>query len=173
MRTIMSTAKMRREFFLRIFFSNSFDQGTAQNEQHHDATPIIAVIFWQVFIHSLSASSPSVFFLALIFLIFGCRQLEVFESIGYDAVEHAFVGYNVSVFAYGQTSCGKTFSMMGIPGGADAGLIPRICRTIFHFVEMAADEYEAYEASIEASYLEVYNEKPVSNVHLPFLRLVC
>ena len=51
-------------------------------------------------------------------------------------------GENASIIAYGQTGSGKTFSMMGIPGGADAGLIPRICRTIFHFVEMAADEYD-------------------------------
>jgi len=112
--------------------------------------------------------------------------VEVFETIGYDAVEHAFVGYNVSIFAYGQTSSGKTYSMMGIPACDDVGLIPRICRTIFHFVDLAADEYEVrammyalcprlpcaaaldhararlqtYEASIEASYLEVYNEKP-------------
>jgi hypothetical protein len=66
----------------------------------------------------------------------------VFETIGYDAVEHAFVGYNVSIFAYGQTSSGKTYSMMGIPACDDVGLIPRICRTIFHFVDLAADEYE-------------------------------
>ena len=90
--------------------------------------------------------------------------MDVFESIGYDAVEHAFVGYNVSLFAYGQTGSGKTWTMMGIPGGADAGLIPRICRTIFHFVDQAVYEYDSYEASIEASYLEIYNEKPVSSI---------
>jgi len=73
-------------------------------------------------------------------------QQEVFETIGFDALEHAFLGYNVSMFAYGQTSSGKTFSMMGIPGCDDVGLIPRICRTIFHFVELAADEYEVCHA---------------------------
>jgi len=102
-------------------------------------------------------------------------QREVFETIGYDAVEHAFVGYNVSLFAYGQTSSGKTFSMMGLPSCEDVGLIPRICRTIFHFVALARDEYERYEASIEASYLEVYNEKPrdllVDPSHSPALQV--
>jgi len=102
-------------------------------------------------------------------------QREVFETIGYDAVEHAFVGYNVSLFAYGQTSSGKTFSMMGLPMCEDVGLIPRICRTIFHFVALARDEYERYEASIEASYLEVYNEKPrdllVDPSHSPALQV--
>lgn len=45
----------------------------------------------------------------------------------------------------GQTSSGKTFSMMGIPKCEDVGLIPRICRTIFHFVDCAAsEEYEVF-----------------------------
>jgi hypothetical protein len=66
----------------------------------------------------------------------------VFETIGYDAVEHAFMGYNVSIFAYGQTSSGKTHSMMGIPNGEDVGLIPRICHSIFHFVGLSSNEYE-------------------------------
>ena len=60
-------------------------------------------------------------------------------------MEHAFLGYNVSVFAYGQTSSGKTYSMMGIPRSTDVGMIPRICRTIFHFVDLAAYEYATYE----------------------------
>ena len=70
-------------------------------------------------------------------------------------VSHAG-GYNCSLLAYGQTGAGKTFSMLGgsVGGaGGSGGLIPRICRSLFEAVERCSGE-----ASVEASYMEVYNE---------------
>lgn len=39
-------------------------------------------------------------------------------------------GYNASMFAYGQTSSGKSYTMMGVPNTSQAGLIPRLVRHI-------------------------------------------
>lgn len=44
-------------------------------------------------------------------------QKVIFESIGMPLVDKAFEGYNVCLFAYGQTSSGKSYSMMGIDAG--------------------------------------------------------
>ena len=51
-------------------------------------------------------------------------QLEVFETIGIDLVACASVGYNATLFTYGQTASGKSYSIMGPKD--DPGLIPRI-----------------------------------------------
>ena len=84
-----------------------------------------------------------------------CTQLEIFEKIGIDIVSCAFHGYNASLFAYGQTSSGKSFSMMGVRGTSLVGLIPRIIRLLFSVVDGAEDR----EVLIETGYLEIYNEK--------------
>ena len=49
-------------------------------------------------------------------------------------VQTAYHGYNASLFAYGQTSSGKSFSMMGVRGTALVGLIPRIAHLLFHTI---------------------------------------
>ena len=43
--------------------------------------------------------------------------------------EHAFQGYNICIFAYGQTGAGKSYTMMG--SRTDPGLIPRLCNELF------------------------------------------
>eukprot|EP00616_Rhizochromulina_sp_CCMP1243_P017821 CAMPEP_0118966644 /NCGR_PEP_ID=MMETSP1173-20130426/4091_1 /TAXON_ID=1034831 /ORGANISM="Rhizochromulina marina cf, Strain CCMP1243" /LENGTH=1179 /DNA_ID=CAMNT_0006915457 /DNA_START=13 /DNA_END=3552 /DNA_ORIENTATION=+ len=82
-------------------------------------------------------------------------QLEVFDRIGVDIVKTAYNGYNASMFAYGQTSSGKSFSMMGIRGTSLVGLIPRIADLLFHVAEQSPER----EFFVEASYLEIYNER--------------
>jgi kinesin family protein 3/17 len=72
-------------------------------------------------------------------------------------------GYNGTMFAYGQTGCGKTHTMMGPsaaldPGSPDSdqrGIIPRAVRQIFGFIE-AADKNIKF--LVRCSYLEIYNE---------------
>ena len=43
----------------------------------------------------------------------GTQQHQVYEACGYSIVENAFEGFNGTVFAYGQTGAGKTFTMVG------------------------------------------------------------
>jgi hypothetical protein len=90
-----------------------------------------------------------------------CTQLDVFNGIGVDLVQQVWSGYNASMFAYGQTSSGKTHSMMGVRGDdINAGLIPRICDLLFSSVKKFLDEGDekSHEVQILASYIEVYNE---------------
>lgn len=65
-------------------------------------------------------------------------------------------GYNGTVFAYGQTGCGKSFSMQGIENPAtQRGIIPRAFQHIFESIEVA----ENTKYLVHASYLEIYNEE--------------
>jgi len=47
--------------------------------------------------------------------VFGkqCTNIDVFEKIGKPLIELGFKGYNGCIFAYGQTSSGKTHTMKG------------------------------------------------------------
>ena len=64
-------------------------------------------------------------------------------------------GYNGTVFAYGQTGCGKSFTMQGVHNPAtQRGIIPRSFEHIFE----AIDASENMKYLVHASYLEIYNE---------------
>ncbi|CAM9864630.1 unnamed protein product, partial [Ectocarpus sp. 8 AP-2014] len=69
-----------------------------------------------------------------------------------------FDGYNGTIFAYGQTSSGKTHTMEGpsIHDAELAGVIPRTVREIFFAVAEAPDSVEFV---IKVSYIEIYMEK--------------
>jgi kinesin family protein 6/9 len=81
-------------------------------------------------------------------------QEKVFDTVGKDVVDSCFDGYNGTIFAYGQTASGKTFT---ITGGADRyedrGLIPRTLSYIFNQISTRSDT--SYKVLV--SYLEIYN----------------
>ncbi len=70
------------------------------------------------------------------------NQAKVYEDLGTDVVDNAFLGYNACVFAYGQTGSGKTYTMMGTE--EDRGLIPRICKTMFEKMQSGKEEGTTY-----------------------------
>ena len=70
-------------------------------------------------------------------------------------LENAWQGYNVSLFAYGQTGAGKSYSMVGY--GADKGIIPCACHELFCRIESSEDPDMTYH--VQASMMEIYNEK--------------
>ena len=49
-------------------------------------------------------------------------QRQVFDETAFPLVESVLQGYNGTIFAYGQTGCGKTHTMMGEP--SESGIIP-------------------------------------------------
>lgn len=53
----------------------------------------------------------------------------VFNDIGKEMLAHAFEGYNVCIFAYGQTGAGKSYTMMGKQEEGQEGIIPMVCPT--------------------------------------------
>ncbi|GBN34502.1 Kinesin-like protein KIF17, partial [Araneus ventricosus] len=65
-------------------------------------------------------------------------------------------GYNGTVFAYGQTGCGKSFTMQGITHPpSQKGIIPRAFEHIFEAISIT----ENTKFLVHASYLEIYNEE--------------
>ncbi|KAK9756698.1 hypothetical protein RND81_01G115500 [Saponaria officinalis] len=88
------------------------------------------------------------------------KQKEVFDHAVSPLVYEMLEGYNCTIFAYGQTGTGKTYTMEGgtrkkngeFP--TDAGVIPRSVRRIFDILEAQQAEY-----SMKVSFLELYNEE--------------
>ena len=65
-------------------------------------------------------------------------------------LEHAFEGYNVCIFAYGQTGAGKSYTMMGGDPAdpAERGIIPRACEELFARIEANTDEQNSYSVEV-------------------------
>lgn len=83
-------------------------------------------------------------------------QLVVYRDIGEEMLQHAFDGYNVCIFAYGQTGAGKSYTMMGRQEEGQEGIIPLICEDLFHRIR---DSDEDIKYSVEVSYMEIYCER--------------
>uniref|UniRef100_A0A8C0QSB0 Kinesin-like protein n=1 Tax=Chelonoidis abingdonii TaxID=106734 RepID=A0A8C0QSB0_CHEAB len=58
-------------------------------------------------------------------------QRQVYKDIGEEMLLHAFEGYNVCIFAYGQTGAGKSYTMMGRQEPGQQGIIPQLCEDLF------------------------------------------
>ena len=74
---------------------------------------------------------------------------------GRFALTNAFSGYNVCLFAYGQTGAGKSFSMVG--GPEDRGIVPRVAHELFEYIESKKQDNIAFE--VVTSMIEIYKEK--------------
>ncbi|KAH9420523.1 Kinesin-like protein kif17, partial [Dermatophagoides pteronyssinus] len=80
---------------------------------------------------------------------------QIYNEIVFPIVESVTEGYNGTVFAYGQTGCGKSFTMQGTSDSAHRGIIPRSFEHIFEAISTA----ENSKFLVQASYLEIYNEE--------------
>ncbi|KAJ2059305.1 hypothetical protein GGI17_004492 [Coemansia sp. S146] len=109
--------------------------------------------------------------------VFGPRatQEQVYQKVAHPILEEVMQGYSCTIFAYGQTGTGKTYTMQGDPkpansetsnGGVvkgdllaslqiptNAGLIPRTLYNLFYILEKRSAKYE-----VSVSYVELYNE---------------
>ncbi|XP_061096803.1 kinesin-like protein KIF1A isoform X6 [Conger conger] len=85
-------------------------------------------------------------------------QQQVYRDIGVEMLQHAFEGYNVCIFAYGQTGAGKSYTMMGRQEKDQQGIIPLLCEDLFtKFNDSNNDNNMSY--SVEVSYMEIYCER--------------
>ncbi|RWR95465.1 kinesin-like protein KIN-5B [Cinnamomum micranthum f. kanehirae] len=94
--------------------------------------------------------------------VFGpkAQQRSIYDQAISPIVDEVLEGFNCTVFAYGQTGTGKTYTMEGgmrnksgeLP--IDAGVIPRAVRQIFDALEAQNADY-----SMKVTFLELYNEE--------------
>ncbi|EWS71122.1 kinesin motor catalytic domain protein (macronuclear) [Tetrahymena thermophila SB210] len=76
---------------------------------------------------------------------------QIFTELGVQNIDQCFEGKNVCMFAYGQTSSGKTFTMKGTK--ENPGIIPQTINHIFDKMDN-----ESVQLQIKVSFLEIYNE---------------
>ncbi|XP_061955780.1 kinesin-like protein KIN-5C [Populus nigra] len=98
--------------------------------------------------------------------VFGpsAQQRDLYEQAVVPIVHEVLEGFNCTIFAYGQTGTGKTYTMEGEckrsksgPNGElppEAGVIPRAVKQIFDTLESQNAEY-----SVKVTFLELYNEE--------------
>jgi len=80
---------------------------------------------------------------------------DIFEKLIKQNLINLLKGINVSIFAYGQTSTGKTFTMKGEPK-SNEGLIPLSIKEIFNSLNNKESFITKY--LVKVSYIEIYNE---------------
>ncbi|CDW81221.1 kinesin motor domain containing protein [Stylonychia lemnae] len=84
-------------------------------------------------------------------------QRSVYDEGAFPLVESVIEGYNGTIFAYGQTGCGKTHTMMGYKDDpAERGIIPNAFEHIFGYIDQA--DTKTIKFLVRCSYLEIYNE---------------
>nr|XP_014092586.1 kinesin heavy chain [Bactrocera oleae]XP_014092587.1 kinesin heavy chain [Bactrocera oleae] len=84
-------------------------------------------------------------------------QEKVYNEAAKSIVTDVLAGYNGTIFAYGQTSSGKTHTMEGVLGDpVKQGIIPRIVNDIFNHIYTMEMNLEFH---IKVSYYEIYMDK--------------
>ncbi|VVC34567.1 Kinesin motor domain, conserved site,P-loop containing nucleoside triphosphate hydrolase,Kinesin motor [Cinara cedri] len=84
-------------------------------------------------------------------------QDKVYGDAAKSIVSDVLAGYNGTIFAYGQTSSGKTHTMEGVIGDpSKQGIIPRIVNDIFNHIYAMEENLEFH---IKVSYFEIYMDK--------------
>ncbi len=88
-----------------------------------------------------------------------CDSQLIYKEMCKDVVASALEGYNGSIFMYGQTTSGKTFTMLGSPN--NPGILPCTLRDIFLKINKIGKENPNINYKVYCSYIEIYNE----NIH--------
>ena len=74
-------------------------------------------------------------------------------------------GYNVCIFAYGQTGAGKSFTMMGKQEEGQEGIIPLICQEMFSKISETTSDEVKYSVEVRETIhhteLNSFSTKPL------------
>eukprot|EP00055_Hartaetosiga_balthica_P003955 m.9574 g.9574 ORF g.9574 m.9574 type:complete len:778 (+) comp3494_c0_seq1:199-2532(+) len=81
-------------------------------------------------------------------------QADVYNKSAKPIVDAVLEGYNGTIFAYGQTGTGKTFTMNGEPSADLQGIIPRSFVDIFDHIQQGSGQ----QYLVRASFLEIYKD---------------
>ncbi|KAI2628068.1 P-loop containing nucleoside triphosphate hydrolase protein [Hypomontagnella submonticulosa] len=87
-------------------------------------------------------------------------QSMLYDDVVKPILEEMLSGYNCTIFAYGQTGTGKTYTMSGNMNDTlgllsdDAGIIPRVLHSLFNKLDT-----EDTDSFVKCSFIELYNEE--------------
>ncbi|KAL0248542.1 hypothetical protein GEMRC1_003778 [Eukaryota sp. GEM-RC1] len=135
----------------------------SSREVNLNATPTVSMADQIVTVEDPSAKNSRTFAFDTLFWSFDssqkvATQADVFSQTGNAALQSLWEGYNSTVFAYGQSGSGKTYTLFG--SESHPGLIPLFCKHLFSLFNSLTPS-EQKNSSIHVSVLEVYNE----NIH--------
>ena len=84
------------------------------------------------------------------------RQKDLYDNTFKSLVDSVMQGFNGTIFAYGQTGTGKTYTMQGVRNDAELqGVIPNSFGHIFNYISESTNE----QYLVRASFLEIYMEE--------------
>ena len=135
-----ASQELNDSFGLPNFYSQSFDYSENMNQNK--------------FLNSLF--TPQKFSFDRIYSYNSESQM-IYKEICQDIVKSLIEGYNGSIFMYGQTTSGKTFTMLGSPNSP--GILPCSLNDIFIFVNRVRENNSNIIMNIYSSYIEIYNER--------------
>lgn len=157
--------------YVRVKPTEQTEESTTEPTEHEE--PSFNVESDNTLVHRICGQQGKRFLMDKIFEEKSTQQ-ELFETIGKTQVDNALSGYNNSIFAYGQTGTGKTYTMLGPNGGHGdlndtsasqyLGLIPRILHYLFDSINKARQAREDSNTNVNTvnkvtiSYMEIYQE---------------
>jgi len=80
------------------------------------------------------------------------KTQQIYNQVGKSITESVLDGYNGTIFMYGQTTSGKTYTMLGTPDAP--GILPCAVRDVFLEINKRKDML----FKVWISYIEIYNE---------------
>ncbi|GAA6104201.1 kinesin-like protein KIF3B [Tachysurus ichikawai] len=84
------------------------------------------------------------------------KQVDLYDETFRPLVESVLLGFNGTIFAYGQTGTGKTYTMEGVRSDPEKrGVIPNSFEHIFTHISRSQNQ----QYMVRASYLEIYQEE--------------
>ncbi|KAI8893164.1 P-loop containing nucleoside triphosphate hydrolase protein [Globomyces pollinis-pini] len=129
-----------------------------QREVRENSTTCVATSNNQVHVKANANASDATTKTFSFDKVFGpnVSQQQVFDDVVSGMLSEVLLGYNCTIFAYGQTGAGKTHTMEGDlrDPTTGAGIIPRTLYSLFEQLENDTSEF-----TVRVSFLELYNEE--------------
>ncbi|KAI5288463.1 hypothetical protein KEM54_005194 [Ascosphaera aggregata] len=86
-------------------------------------------------------------------------QQEIFDAEIAPTIKHLLSGFDVTVFAYGVTGTGKTYTMRGGETPESRGVIPRLLNGLHNHARRMEESNHEIKVDLLMSYYEIYNDK--------------
>ncbi|XP_067223889.1 kinesin family member 3Cb [Chanodichthys erythropterus] len=86
----------------------------------------------------------------------GSKQTDLYDYACKPLIDSVLLGFNGTIFAYGQTGTGKTYTMEGVPTNPETrGVIPNSFQQIFTHISRSQNQ----QYLVRVSYFEIYQEE--------------